>query len=137
MIFREAVGGSGSRVDSSSPAPCHLSTLVAQVTGKLIPLRGRVSRIGSEVPSILEVALARKASAHFLVRFEDLKRQVGRATVKLNILLGVAIDASEDVAKLNGDTLKLRHRGVVAEIFHACIIPRFGVFVQKEKGKDQ
>jgi hypothetical protein len=59
------------------------------------------------------------------------------ATVKLDILLGVAIDASEDVAKLNGDTLKLRHRGVVAEIFHACIIPRFGVIVQKEKGKDQ
>jgi len=107
------------------------------VTGKLIPLRGRVSRIGAEVSGTLEVALARKASAHLLVRFEDLKRQVGRATVKLDILLGVPIDTGEDVAKLNGDALKLRHRGVVAEIFHACIIPRFGVFVQKEKGKDQ
>jgi hypothetical protein len=31
----------------------------------------------------------------------------------------------------------LRHRGVVAEIFHVCIIPRFGVFVQEERGKDQ
>ncbi len=60
------------------------------------------------------------------------------ATVKLNVLLVVAVDASEDVAKLNGDTLKLRHRGVVAEIFHVCHYTVWsGVCREKrrEKGK--
>ena len=112
-------GGEGSepRVISSSPAPCRLSTLVRQVSGKLIPLRGTVSRSAANVSGTL-TRFAGKASAHFLVRFEDLERQVRRASFKLSIRARGAVDTGEDVAKLNGDALKLRHGGVVAEVFH-------------------
>ena len=82
--------GSGLRVDSSSPAPCRLSALVRQVSGKLIPLRGTVSRSAANVSGTL-TRFAGKASAHLLVRLQNLERQVRVASVKLHVSPGRAI----------------------------------------------
>ena len=95
-----------------------------------------MSRRCAHVASILEATFAGKAAAHFFVRLQNLEREEGMATVKLDILLRVAIDTGEDVAKLNGDALKLRHRGVVAEIFHVCHYTVWSV-VCREKRREK
>lgn len=97
-------------------ATSYLSGVLRGHAPDQVTLRGCVGSLSPDVAIVGMVTLAREAAANSLVGFEHIVHLLG-------VGVPIAVDAGEDVAQFHGDALKLGESSVVAEIFHACIIP--------------
>ena len=87
-----------------------------------------VSSGSADVASVSPATLTGEETAQRLVSLQ-------RVVNGLRIVSLVTVEVSEKLSSLDGETLDLRLKGVLGEIFHVCIIPQKGVIVKGKGGK--